>query len=217
MARGPVLPVKGQIMPIVALVLVTIFAALGFGWRSWEQHRRTGSTGFKGVSGRFGSLEWFAGAGFVVASAVASVAPVLQLIDVVSPLRALDAPWIQGCGVAIAVTGIVATVYAQLGMGDSWRIGVDPNETTTLVRTGVFGKVRNPIFTAMIVFGLGIALVTPNLVAITGFALLVLTIEAQVRFVEEPYLLSVHGNAYRDYLAEVGRFIPRVGLHASPR
>ena len=55
-------------MPIVALVLFGVFAALGFGWRSWEQRRRTGSTGFRGVSGRLGSAEWFAGAGFVAAT-----------------------------------------------------------------------------------------------------------------------------------------------------
>jgi protein-S-isoprenylcysteine O-methyltransferase Ste14 len=96
-------------------------------------------------------------------------------------------------------------------MGDSWRIGVDRNETTTLVRRGVFGWVRNPIFTAMLVFGLGIALVTPNVVSIAGFMLLVVTIELQVRVVEEPHLMTVHGDAYRDYLANVGRFIPGVG------
>ena len=55
----------------------------------------------------------------------------------------------------LAVVGIAATVYAQVDMGDSWRIGVDPDETTTLVRTGVFGWVRNPIFTAMLTSGSG--------------------------------------------------------------
>jgi protein-S-isoprenylcysteine O-methyltransferase Ste14 len=198
-------------MPIVALVLFAVFALLGFGWRSWEQRRRTGSTGFRGVSGELGSTEWFAGVGFVAALAAAVLAPVLQLVGVVSPVGILDAAWIQTACVVIAMVGIVATVYAQLDMGDSWRIGVDPSEATTLVRTGVFGWVRNPIFTAMIMFGFGIALVTPNLVAITGFVLLVATIELQVRVVEEPYLLSVHGDAYRDYLANVGRFVPAVG------
>lgn len=198
-------------MPVVALALFAVFAALGFGWRSWEQRRRTGSTGFKGISGRPGSTEWIAGVGFVVALAGAVFAPVLQLLGVVSPVSALHASWIQITGIAIATLGIAATVYAQLDMGDSWRIGVDRNERTTLVRTGVFGRVRNPIFTAMLVFGLGIALVTPNVVAIVGFVLLVATIELQVRVVEEPYLLTVHGDTYRDYLAKVGRFIPGVG------
>jgi len=199
-------------MPIVALVLFGVFAALGFGWRSWEQRRRTGSTGFRGVSGRLGSAEWFAGSGFVAAPAVAVLASILQLLDVAAPVAVLHSPWIQIGGIVVAIVGIFATVYAQLDMGDSWRIGVDPGETTTLVRTGVFGWVLNPIFIAMITFGFGIALVTPNLVALAGFLLLVATIELQVRIVEEPYLLTVHGDDYRSYLTSVGRFMPSVGV-----
>jgi protein-S-isoprenylcysteine O-methyltransferase Ste14 len=198
-------------MPIVALVLFAVFALLGFGWRSWEQHRRTGSTGFKGISGRPGSIEWFAGVGFIVSMAVAFFAPVLQLLGAVSPVGFLHATWIQIAGTVIAAFGIAATVYAQLDMGDSWRIGVDKSETTTLVRKGVFGWVRNPIFTAMMVFGFGFALMTPNPVALVGFVLLIATIESQVRAVEEPYLLATHGDEYRDYLSSVGRFVPGLG------
>ena len=113
-------------------------------------------------------------------------APLLQLFGVVVPLGLLAAWWIQAGGIALAVLGIAATVHAQVDMGDSWRIGVDPGETTTLVRTRVFGWVRNPIFTAMLTFGFGIALVTPNFVALAGFALLVTSIQLQVRVVEEP-------------------------------
>jgi protein-S-isoprenylcysteine O-methyltransferase Ste14 len=203
---------EGTATPVVALVLFVVFGALGFGWRSWLQRRRTGSTGFRGISGRPGSVEWFAGVGFIVSMGAALFAQILQLVDLVSPLAVLHNTWIQLTGIVLAIVGIAATVYAQLDMGDSWRIGVDPNETTTLVRSGVFGWVRNPIFTAMVVFGLGIALVTPNVVALVGFALLVVTIELQVRVVEEPYLLTVHGETYRDYLASVGRFVPGVGL-----
>jgi protein-S-isoprenylcysteine O-methyltransferase Ste14 len=208
---------EGQSMAIIALALFVVFAILGFGWRSWVQKRRTGSTGFKGISGRPGSVEWFAGVGFIASMATAFFAPVLQWAGIVSPLPALHATGIQVAGIVVAIIGIAATVYAQLDMGDSWRIGVDAGEVTTLVRTGVFGWVRNPIFTAMILFGVGIALVTPNFVAIVGFVLLVLTIEVQVRSVEEPYLRSSHGAAYSAYLATVGRFIPNVGRVHAPR
>jgi protein-S-isoprenylcysteine O-methyltransferase Ste14 len=194
----------------IALVLFAVFGVLGFGWRSWLQHRRTGSSGFRGISG--GATEWTAGAGFTVALFVAVSAPILQLYNVVAPLSALSAAWIQIAGITIAVAGIAATVYAQLQMGDSWRIGVDERETTTLVHTGVFGRVRNPIYTAMFMFGLGVALVTPNLVACAGFILLVITIELQVRRVEEPHLSRTHGDEYRAYAATVGRFFPGVGL-----
>lgn len=196
----------------IALVLFAVFGVLGFGWRSWLQYRRTGSTGFRGTSGRIGSLEWIAGLGFVIALVVAVAAPILQRANVIEPVGMLRTVWIQVIGIVVATAGIAATVYAQLEMGDAWRIGVDEQETTTLVRTGVFGRVRNPIYTAMFTFGLGIALVTPNLVAFAGFVLLVATIELQVRRVEEPYLLRTHGDTYRDYTASVGRFIPGIGL-----
>ncbi|MGW4632864.1 methyltransferase family protein [Nocardia sp. NPDC004415] len=196
----------------LALALYLLFGALGFGWRSWRQRRATGSTGFRGISGRPGSLEWIAGAGFIVAIAVGVAAPLLQLADLTAPLPILSAPPIQGIGVLIAVAGIAATVYAQNQMGESWRIGVDETETTALVRTGVFGLVRNPIFTAMLVFAAGITLMIPNPVAVVGFALLLITIELQVRVVEEPYLARVHGADYRAYLASTGRFAPAIGL-----
>lgn len=203
---------KATIAADIALVLFAVFGVLGFGWRSWLQYRRTGSTGFRGTSGRIGSTEWIAGVGFVVALTVAVSAPILQRANVIQPISILTTAWIQVAGITVAVIGIAATVYAQLEMGDSWRIGVDEQETTTLVHTGVFGRVRNPIYTAMFTFGLGIALLTPNLVACVGFVLLVSTIELQVRRVEEPYLLRRHGDAYRAYTASVGRFIPGVGL-----
>ncbi|OBI98642.1 isoprenylcysteine carboxyl methyltransferase [Mycobacterium alsense] len=195
----------------MALVLFAIFGVLGFGWRSWLQYRRTGSTGFRGISVG-GWLERAAGIGFVVALAVAVSAPILQEIGAVQPVRVLNEVWVQTIGIVVATVGIAATVYAQLEMGDSWRIGVDTSETTTLVHTGVFGRIRNPIYTAMFTFGIGIALVTPNVVALAGLVLLVATIELQVRRVEEPHLLRTHGEAYREYAASVGRFVPGVGL-----
>lgn len=195
----------------IALALFMVFSVLGFGWRTWVQHRRTGSSGFYGVSGSFGSPEWIGGVCFVLALLAAVSAPILQHFDVVAPVGILQVIWIQIAGILIATTGIVCTVGAQLAMGDSWRIGVDEGESTELVHTGIFGLVRNPIYTAMFIFSFGILLVTPNGVGVAAFFLLVAAIQLQVRRVEEPHLLRVHGDAYRDYTSSVGRFIPGVG------
>lgn len=203
-------------MPVTALVLYLIFAALGFGWRSWTQYRSTGSTGFRGIDGRPGSLPWLAGVGFIVAILAAPAAPLLQLVGLLTPVAPLTARPIQMAGILLAIVGIVATLYAQCDMGESWRIGVDASETTTLVHHGVFGIVRNPIFTAMIVFAAGIALMAPNVLALAAFVLLVAAIELQVRVVEEPYLARTHGRAYQDYCATVGRFLPGFGRARFP-
>ncbi len=96
-------------------------------------------------------------------------------------------------------------------MGDSWRIGVDEQERTRLVTHGVFSLVRNPIFSSMFIFFAGSALMAPNLLSAAGFAILIAAIQAQVRFVEEPYLTQSHGDEYRAYAAMAGRFVPYVG------
>jgi protein-S-isoprenylcysteine O-methyltransferase Ste14 len=118
-------------------------------------------------------------------------------------------------GGVLTVAGLAATLYAQVAMGASWRIGVDPGERTVLVTSGPFAVVRNPIFAAMLPTSLGLVLLVPNVVAVVGFGALVVALGVQTRAVEEPYLLATHGDAYAAYAGRVGRFLPGVGrLHA---
>jgi len=198
-------------MAVAALVLYAIYLTLAFGLRILIQLRRTGSTGFHGVGGRPGSAEWMAGVGFATALLVGAAAPVLALLDLVEPFPALDVGAVHVAGLALGAGGILATFYAQVAMGESWRIGVDPGERTQLVTAGPFALVRNPIYSAMLPTALGLTLLVPSWVSFVGLAGLAIALELQVRVVEEPYLLSVHGEEYASYSAQVGRFVPGVG------
>lgn len=198
-------------MAVLALVLYALYLALGFGLRSAIQLRRTGSTGFRGIGGRPGSAEWIAGVGFVLAVLLGAAAPVLALLDRVEPISALDNPAAHILGTVLALLGIGGTLYAQLAMGKSWRIGIDPEERTALVTGGPFRLVRNPIYSALLSTVFGLALLVPSWVAIAGLVGVVVALELQVRVAEEPYMLRVHGEAYLDYAARVGRFVPGVG------
>ncbi len=209
--RGVAYAVERLEMAIWATAAFVAFAAICFGWRSWVQFRRTGSAGFHGIGGAIGSAEWFAGVGFVFAMVLGFAAPALQAVGTLAPLPWLNAATLQVAGAALTLVGIVGTAAAQHAMGNSWRIGVDPDETTALVRHGMFGLVRNPVFTAMMVFGAGLTLMAPNWLAVSGFGILITAIHAQVRLVEEPYLKSRHGQDYVDYTTNVGRFLPLLG------
>jgi protein-S-isoprenylcysteine O-methyltransferase Ste14 len=198
-------------MATLALVLYLVYLVLAFGLRTLIQMRRTGSTGFHGVGGKPGSPEWIAGVGFTVALLVGAAAPVLALLDVVEPVSSLDTTAAHVLGLVLAVGGIVATFGAQIAMGTSWRIGVDPDERTQLVTAGPFAVVRNPIFAAMLPTALGLALLVPSWVSLLGLLGLLAALELQVRVVEEPYLRKAHGGAYAAYAARVGRFFPGVG------
>lgn len=193
-----------------ALVLYIAFLGVAFGWRGWLQHRRTGDHGFRGFSGRTSRVEWLAGVCFTSALVAFFLAPVSTLLGL---LDCVELPgWISGLGILVSIGGFALVVLAQLDMGSSWRVGVDPTERTRLVTTGLFAVVRNPIFSALGLFALGFAMMVPNLLAALGVAIGALGLQLQVRFVEEPFLLRAHGETYREYAARVGRFVPRPGL-----
>lgn len=194
----------------LAVGLEALFFALAFGLRSWLQWRRTGSTGF--IRPRRGAppLELAGAFVFTAALVLLVAAPVAELAGL-DRIDLLDNAAAAVGGTALAALGIAATLWAQLAMGDSWRIGVDPRERTALVTVGPFGLVRNPIFTAMLLATAGLVLLVPNLISVAAIAALWIGLEVQVRGVEEPYLRSVHGDRYDSYARRAGRFLPRIG------
>jgi protein-S-isoprenylcysteine O-methyltransferase Ste14 len=198
-------------MPVLGLALFAIYGLLAFGVRMVVQVRRTGSTGFTGLRGASGFVERIGGLLFAMAVVLCIAGPVLQQAGTLSSVEALDGEGANILGVVLASLGIVTTVVAQFAMGDAWRIGVNPCERTELVTHGPFSLVRNPIFAAMIPSFVGIALLAPNAVTITGAILLIAALELQTRLIEEPYLSTVHGEQYATYAAQVGRFLPGVG------
>ncbi|MCV7024317.1 isoprenylcysteine carboxylmethyltransferase family protein [Mycolicibacterium novocastrense] len=198
-------------MAIAALILFAVFIVLAGGARPILQRRRTGDTGIRGFSARPSDIQWWAHYGAAVGGLATGIgAPLAELIGL-APLGFLDHPISRGVGLALAVLGILATFAAQLAMGASWRIAVDRGEQTTLITGGPFRVVRNPIFSAMVLAFLGLTLMVPNLIAVVGFVVMLIGNQAQVRLVEEPYLRQLHGAAYADYAARVGRFLPGIG------
>jgi protein-S-isoprenylcysteine O-methyltransferase Ste14 len=92
-------------------------------------------------------------------------------------------------------------------MGDSWRLGTDERELTTLVHSGLYQIVRHPIYIAQ-----GLLLVASLLMLPAPMYLLLAVVHAWCIYektsVEERYLRHAHGDAYRMYQERVGRFWP---------
>jgi len=192
--------------PVLVLALLVTYVALAFGLRTYLHYRRTGSSGFRGISGHPISASWLGGVLFLLALVGSVAAPVLAVVELDPALGGSAALDVLG-GVSFAI-GVALLLWSQGAMGSSWRIGVDDGERTTLVTGGPFGVVRNPIFSSMLLSGAGFVLLLPNIAAITSYAMLLAAIELQVRFVEEPYLRRTHGASYDDYTDRVGRFVP---------
>jgi protein-S-isoprenylcysteine O-methyltransferase Ste14 len=198
-------------MPRTALVLSVLFLVLAIAWRSLVQYRRTGDLGFRQPSRRAGPLEKTAGL-LVLTGAVGLLSsPVLALSGLTDPLAPLDSVAIRAVGLLSACAGIALTVLAEFQMGDSWRVGVDPSETTALVEHGLYARIRNPIYSGMVLFAFGLTALAPSLLSVIASLVFVLGIQLQVRGVEEPYLSERHRQSYTAYAKRAGRFLPRVG------
>ncbi|MFA9566240.1 MAG: isoprenylcysteine carboxylmethyltransferase family protein [Acidimicrobiales bacterium] len=193
-----------------ALALFLVWFLVIFVARTAIQKRATGDSGVRtgALSAPIGSIEWVAGWMLVLALVAGVMAPVSELLGL-GPIVS-SAP-LRVAGAAIAVIGIVLTLLAQSAMGKEWRIGVDSDERTGLVTDGPFVIVRNPIYGAMFTTAIGLVLMVPNWVAVVGYVLLVVSVELQVRNVEEPHLRRLHGSEYAAYESRVGRFVPGVG------
>jgi protein-S-isoprenylcysteine O-methyltransferase Ste14 len=195
----------------LAIWLLVAFAVFTFGVRIAIQLRRTGKTGLIGLREGAGAADWGSGVLFVGGMAMGAASPVLVLGDHLDPIGALDVDLLHVIGIVLAVAGGLAVFGSQLGMGESWRIGVRDEERTALVTLGWFALCRNPIYTSMIVGWLGIALLVPTWLGIAAVPVIATGLEIQVRFVEEPYLMRTHGDEYRAYASRVGRFLPGIG------
>ena len=193
----------GDTLATLALGSLTLYGLVTLLGRTIVQRIREQDSGWRGVSGRVGSLQWFAGVGLAIAVLG------LPLSVVLAPCESGVAPWRVALGGTGFLLGFIATLGAQLAMGRSWRIGVRAGEHTELRTGGPFRWSRNPVFAGMLATTGALVLWTPSIALPWG--LMWLALQLQVRVVEEPHLLDVHGDAYRQYAARTGRFIPGLG------
>jgi protein-S-isoprenylcysteine O-methyltransferase Ste14 len=209
-------------MAVTAAALAGIWFLVAFALRIAIQVRRYHDTGVRANAGPPLSPGWWARLLFTTSVVAVGGAVVLRALDIVAPVAALDHPAVAAVGLVLAAVGIGLTFWAQLAMGASWRLGVDPGERTALVTSGPFAVVRNPIFSTMALTALGLILMAPTIAGVVALAAVAVALELQVRAVEEPYLRRVHGPAFATYAARTGRFVPRItrrraALPGSPR
>jgi len=200
-----------RLLPLTGFVL---FVTLGFGWRTWLQMRRHGSSGvvlFR--SGRLAqhlreALFLVLVAAIAVEVVMAAVAPAAlpALGTVPDPVAAA----LRFTGAVLVLVATVVMVLAQLDLGASWRIGIEEAARPGLVTDGLYRFSRNPIYVCMLAALVGFALLLPNWLSLVLVVGGVAGVRQQVGE-EEVYLTRSYGEAYRSYARRVGRFLPGIG------
>jgi len=120
-------------------------------------------------------------------------------------------PAVEWVGASLAVLAFLLTFPCWLGMGPSWSLAVVPNKKSQLITSGMFARVRHPIYALSILLMLATVIAVPSWL-MAGVALVHWTMLRMKAVSEEHYLLSLHGPQYADYCQRTGRFLPRVFL-----
>lgn len=120
-----------------------------------------------------------------------------QLNDVVSPLIRRPVGIALLCVAAYCAWSGLKIVFGEV------------RETPSVIRKGVFGKIRHPIYFSEVLLYFGLLLIDISLVA----AVVWLGAAAFLYYLsrhEERLLLDRFGDDYQTYIREVGMWIPRI-------
>lgn len=117
------------------------------------------------------------------------------------------APIVTWLGAAVALAGALLAVWSKFTLGRwfSATFAIKPGHE--LVTTGPYAIVRHPMYTALLLLGVGCALAFDSALTLALAALFVLPLGMHT-WVEEQVLEGEFGDAWRDYRRRVPRLLP---------
>ncbi len=165
------------------------------------------SRGVKVVQSRKGGLE-------ISLLILAGAAFFLPLIWVASSLLAFAdyrlrlIPFVFG--VVYILMGLRLFYLSHADLGTNWSITLELREQHRLVTDGVYQHIRHPMYLALLVYSIGLALVLPNWVAGPSYLVAIGLLFALRVGPEERMMLEEFGADYETYMAKSKRLVPGV-------
>lgn len=108
-------------------------------------------------------------------------------------------------GFGVACLGIVFFVAAISIMGDNWRAGIDKEQETQLVTTGIYRLSRNPAFVGFDLLYIGITMAFPNWILLIVSCMGIVMMHFQI-LEEERHLPEIFGEPYTVYKQQTPRY-----------
>lgn len=129
----------------------------------------------------------------------------LQLVSVKFYIYDKSLYFLRIIGFLIAISGVVCFIMAITAMKDSWRAGINTEEKTKLITSGIYRHSRNPAFLGFYLFYIGMALSFFNIGISLGSLVTIMMLHRQV-LEEEKHLPGLFGHAYKVYREKTPRY-----------
>ena len=112
-------------------------------------------------------------------------------------------------GILLQLLCVLLAIWARRHLGRFWSGEIAAKAGHELIRSGPYRKLRHPIYTAMVGMCIATALVSGELHAAAGVALMVAAYVRKIRL-EERLLRDLFGAAYADYCRNSWALVPGV-------
>jgi|ERR1700685_1239704 len=113
-------------------------------------------------------------------------------------------------GVMCLVIGLWLFYRSHADLGTNWSITLEVREEHQLITQGVYRWVRHPMYSALVLYSVGQALVIPNWAAGLSNLIAIAVLFALRVGAEERMMAQQFGNEYAAYTERTKRLIPRV-------
>jgi protein-S-isoprenylcysteine O-methyltransferase Ste14 len=118
--------------------------------------------------------------------------------------------WLHGIGVIFMVLFVWLFYRSHKDLGQNWSVSLEIREQHTLVSTGIYSKIRHPMYTAIWFWVLGQSLLLTNFIAgLSGIVAFGLMYILRVGL-EEKMMESTFGEDYKVYKSKTGRLLPKL-------
>ncbi|OGN93570.1 MAG: hypothetical protein A2Z71_10715 [Chloroflexi bacterium RBG_13_50_21] len=117
--------------------------------------------------------------------------------------------WLRWFGFTLGLISLGFWIWTQVALGKEWSPQLQLREEHHLVTDGPYKHIRHPLYTAMMGYGTGLALLTANWVFLVLAVLINLGLIARVPK-EEQMMLDEFGDQYSVYMKRTGRFFPKL-------
>jgi protein-S-isoprenylcysteine O-methyltransferase Ste14 len=133
----------------------------------------------------------------------------LLLIGIVSLFKGLYMLSLTILGFLLIILSIYINYLARRELAKHWSPLASSTKNQQLIKTGVYAKVRHPIYTSILVFLLGVAFISGSLYSFAFFVLFIIALGIRIRK-EERELITKFGEEYKEYVEETSLLIPRL-------
>ncbi|MEZ5988881.1 MAG: protein-S-isoprenylcysteine O-methyltransferase [Planctomycetota bacterium] len=145
----------------------------------------------------------------------------LMALGIQPPLVWVASPWLGFAdqasrpelffaGLVTVVAGLWLLYETHAALGTNWSITLEVHEEHALVTHGVYARLRHPMYLALLLYALGLALMVPNWVAGPSYLVAVVLLVCLRLGPEERMMREEFGAAYEAYVERTKRLLPGI-------